>query len=220
MIKFITALTALIFTCYYGISQNPLTGRIIDFETNKPVKDVRISVEGKDIESVSNNYGYFQVKVDTTDFLVIEKPFYESGQVRAPFINGMRILIKKRTEPDYQGGFEEFYKFFYFNTIYPEKATSKRTHGKVYISFELDSLGHVDNIKMIKDIGNGCGEEIVRVLKSVPNQWIPTENSTTFILPVSFRIGNTVEKSIDGILPPGIILQEIVFTAIGIGVGK
>jgi len=46
------------------------------------VKDVSIGVLRKEINTVSNHLGYFQVTVDTSDYLILEKTFYVSGLVK------------------------------------------------------------------------------------------------------------------------------------------
>jgi hypothetical protein len=74
----------------------------------------------------------------------------------------------------------------------------------------------MNNIKTIKDIGNGCGLEVTELLKRVPNQWIPAETITTFILPVTFRLGDSKIKLKEIELPQGILLTELVITAYGI----
>jgi len=180
------------------------------------VKDVSISVLGKEINTASNYLGYFQVTVDTSDYLILEKTFYVSGLVKISNNQGMTILVNKRGKAEYEGGFEEFNIFFMENITYPYQARINNTQGGVFVSFDVDSLGQVNNISIIKDIGNGCGDEVVKVLGNLPNMWFPSESETVFILPVTFQLGNSKIKKIDIELPTGILLEELFVTAVGI----
>jgi len=128
----------------------------------------------------------------------------------------MTILVNKRGKAEYEGGFEEFNIFFMENITYPYQARINNTQGGVFVSFDVDSLGQVNNISIIKDIGNGCGDEVVKVLGNLPNMWFPSESETVFILPVTFQLGNSKIKKIDIELPTGILLEELFVTAVGI----
>ena len=119
--------------------------------------------------------------------------------------------------PDYQGGMDEFYRFMQLHLKYPTNARNRGTEGRVYVSFEIDSLKGIQNITTIKDISNKCAEEVVRVLSKVPNKWIPKEKLVTLILPVSFRMG-TIKLGPSGTdleLPKGKLLNEVIVSAQG-----
>ncbi|MFV8332005.1 M56 family metallopeptidase [Flavobacterium sp. GSP14] len=73
------------------------------------------------------------------------------------------------TKPDFPGGIMEFYKFVGINFKTPEQPNLK---GKVYITFIIEKDGSLSDIKNLRDIGYGTGEEAIRVLKLCP-KWIP-----------------------------------------------
>src|SRR5258707_3158715 len=117
--------------------------------------------------------------------------------------------------PDYQGGMDEFYKFMQLHLKYPSNARNRGTEGRVYVSFEIDSLKGIQNITTIQNISAKCAEEVVRVLGKVPNKWILKDKLVTFILPVSFRMG-TIKMGLSGTdleLPRGKLLDEIIVSA-------
>jgi beta-lactamase regulating signal transducer with metallopeptidase domain len=72
-------------------------------------------------------------------------------------------------KPDFPGGIMEFYKFVGNNFKTPSQPNLK---GKVYITFIVEKDGSLSDIKNIRDIGFGTGEEAIRVLKMCP-KWIP-----------------------------------------------
>lgn len=73
------------------------------------------------------------------------------------------------TKPDFNGGLKKFYEFVGQNFRAPEVQGLK---GKVIVSFVVDKDGSLTDIHIIKDIGYGTGQEVVRVLKKSP-KWIP-----------------------------------------------
>jgi len=71
--------------------------------------------------------------------------------------------------PKFVGGIANFYHFV--GTIY-ELPKVKRLHGKVIIQFVVETDGSLADIKVLKDIGYGTGNEAIRVMKASP-KWIP-----------------------------------------------
>lgn len=62
------------------------------------------------------------------------------------------------------------------NIRYPEEARQKNIEGTVVTSFVVETNGRMSNIKILKDIGSGCGEEAVRVLRALDTaglRWLP-----------------------------------------------
>lgn len=93
-------------------------------------------------------------------------------------------------KPDFPGGIMEFYKFVGNNFKTPEQPNLK---GKVYITFIIEKDGSLSDIKNIRDIGFGTGEEAIRVLKICPN-WIPGKLNgvpvrVMYSLPISIQSG-------------------------------
>jgi protein TonB len=58
--------------------------------------------------------------------------------------------------------------FFHDFIIYPEKARKKRIEGEVIVQFVVEKDGSVTNILIIHDIGEGCGDEVVRAIQHLP----------------------------------------------------
>ena len=62
------------------------------------------------------------------------------------------------------------------NIRYPEEARQKDIQGTVVVSFVVEVNGRISNIKVIRDIGGGCGAEALRVLEAVDEaglRWQP-----------------------------------------------
>ena len=63
-------------------------------------------------------------------------------------------------------------KFLAANMVYPEKAVAKRTEGTVMVKFIVNEDGALSDFKITKSLGEGCDEEVIRVLKKMP-RWKP-----------------------------------------------
>lgn len=63
--------------------------------------------------------------------------------------------------PELQGGMAELTKKIH----YPEFAKKNGIEGKVFAMAYVDENGNVDKVQIIKSLGGGCDEEVVRVLK-------------------------------------------------------
>lgn len=55
---------------------------------------------------------------------------------------------------------------------YPQRAVDYGVTGKVTARFVVDKTGKVRDVQILKGIGSGCDEEVIRVLNSLPD-WCP-----------------------------------------------
>ncbi|MCB0653243.1 MAG: energy transducer TonB [Saprospiraceae bacterium] len=56
-------------------------------------------------------------------------------------------------------------EFIQDNLEYPEEAMAEKIQGRVFISFIVEKDGFLSNFKLVRDIGGGCGEEAMRIVK-------------------------------------------------------
>jgi len=76
---------------------------------------------------------------------------------------------------------------------YPIKAQEFGISGKVEITFTIDSVGKTSNHRVTKGIGSGCDEEALRVVKMIPDDWLPgiykgQPVSVEYVMPVFYKI--------------------------------
>lgn len=76
--------------------------------------------------------------------------------------------------PEYPGGTQALYTFLAKNIKYPKTAKKNNVEGIVYVKFVVDENGDVKNPVIIRGIGAGCDEEVIRVVKKMP-KWKPGE---------------------------------------------
>ncbi len=94
--------------------------------------------------------------------------------------------------PFYPGGEEAMYKFIGNNIKYPNIAREKEITGTVIVTFVVEEDGAISGVQLLKGIGEGCDEEALRVVKSMP-KWIPAKQNGVnvkcrFNLPIRFTI--------------------------------
>lgn len=82
--------------------------------------------------------------------------------------------------------------FIYSNIKYPALARENNVQGTVVVSFVVEKDGHLSNAKILRDIGAGCGEEVLRIAQEMPG-FIPgkqrgKEVRVKYNLPVKFKL--------------------------------
>jgi protein TonB len=94
--------------------------------------------------------------------------------------------------PSFPGGENAMMKFLKQNLKFTSLAFENEISGKVYVSFVIDEKGRPVEISILKSLGYGMDEEVVRVVGMMPI-WTPGrfhghEVKTALILPVSFNL--------------------------------
>lgn len=94
-------------------------------------------------------------------------------------------------EPMFPGGMDSLYAFIQQNLRWPETAQGAIT-GNVYVQFVVEPDGILTNHRILRDIGGGCGEEALRVVKLMP-RWSPGKIDgepvrTRFNMPINFSL--------------------------------
>lgn len=108
-------------------------------------------------------------------------------------------------DPEFPGGWEAMTKFITDNLKYPQLALENAIKGRVYVTFVVDTDGTVKNVRVLRDIGGGCGREAVRVVEMMP-KWIPGKQRgkpvcSQFNLPVNFVLPEDYPRIIEGMDP-------------------
>jgi len=65
----------------------------------------------------------------------------------------------------YEGGQEAMYKFIDSRKLYPLNAKRNRIQGQCVIHIDIEPNGSISAATVVKNIGGGCGEEALRVVK-------------------------------------------------------
>lgn len=116
-------------------------------------------------------------------------------------------------QPSPAGGMAGWNKYLMENLRYPTNAQRKGIEGTVIVAFVVNTDGTTTDIEILRSIGGGCDEEVIRIVKGSP-KWTPgmqrgTPVRTRMRLPLRFMLGGTdtsrdsTEVSLNAVpLPP------------------
>ena len=95
-------------------------------------------------------------------------------------------------EAEFPGGYGKLIEYLAKSIQYPQQALETGTKGGVMLTFVVEKDGSITDIKVIRDIGSGCGQEAIRVVKEMP-KWQPAKQRgkavrQQFVLPVTFNL--------------------------------
>jgi hypothetical protein len=90
--------------------------------------------------------------------------------------------------PEFPGGLNEFLKYVAENF---KPNTEEELSGEIIVSFIIEGDGSISEVKVLKDIGRGTGNEAKRVVSNSP-KWIPGKNlgkpaRVQFVFPIKIR---------------------------------
>jgi len=74
------------------------------------------------------------------------------------------------------GGRKAFKQYLEKNLRYPEQALENKVEGRVTIQFTVESSGQLTDFNVLRGIGDGCDEEVIRLVKQGP-KWTPTKRN-------------------------------------------
>ena len=84
----------------------------------------------------------------------------------------LKINDSSLTGPEFPGGLDSMYAFIYRIINYPQEAMDSNIQGRVVVTFIVEKDGQILDASVLEDIGGGCGEEVIRVIKAMP-KWKP-----------------------------------------------
>lgn len=90
----------------------------------------------------------------------------------------------------------EMLKFLYTGLSYPADARKNGVEGMVLAQFVVDKNGFIEDAKILRDIGGGCGQAALAVINSMndlPDRWVPGKQrgkavKVIYTLPIKFKL--------------------------------
>ncbi len=146
---------------------------------------------------IYNYNGELETKYDfTTNSIVFHKPDAKKDTLKYTVITNTGTLnTPLDMPPAYGGGEGQFFGLLVSAVRYPGMAKENNTTGKVIIAVTIDESGHAVNYRIKKYVKDGLAEEALRVVRLMPDNWIPAylNNKTVtaeYDIPVNFSLGN------------------------------
>lgn len=98
-------------------------------------------------------------------------------------------------QPSPAGGMAGWNKYLSENLRYPPNAQLKGIEGTVIVAFVVNTNGTTTDIEILRSVGGGCDEEVIRIVQGSP-KWTPgmqrgTPVRTRMRLPLRFMLGGT-----------------------------
>jgi TonB family protein len=179
-----------------------ISGKVTDAEDGDGLPGVNVLIKGTNYGTVTDGEGNYQIKVDEPDpslvftFIGMENKEVhvdDAKQVDVAMIDDMTQLneivvvgygaekmeeeIPGRIEfANPMGGRAEFKRYLEGAMRYPQQALANDIEGKVTIQFTVQVTGDISDFKVVRGIGYGCEDEVIRLIKSGP-KWNPTRKS-------------------------------------------
>lgn len=132
------------------------------------------------------------IELSTEDDGEKNKEYQEVAVEEAVEAEEATIFTVVEDEPLYPGGEEARQKFLAENLKYPQMARESNIEGTVFIEFVIEPSGAISNAKIRRDIGGGCGDAALDVVKKMP-KWSPGKQRnkavrTAFTMPITFKL--------------------------------
>ncbi|CAN5475521.1 hypothetical protein BH10BAC4_BH10BAC4_19690 [soil metagenome] len=180
-------------------SSTTISGKVISTEDGSPMPGVNILVKGTTSGTVTDGNGYFQINTEIEKpELIFSFIGMETIETRARDNSSLEIKMKEDAsqlsevvvtalgiqenrvadEPIIKtasplGGIRAYNKYLENNVRYPTQALENKVKGKVMIEFTIEADGDLADFNVLKSLGYGCDEEVIRLVKEGP-KWTPT----------------------------------------------
>ncbi len=127
---------------------------------------------------------------------------YDQGEfVRGECYNedgSSRTFTLFEIKPSFPGGEQALFRYLSEYVQYPNLAKENGIQGQVILTFVVNRDGSVSDVNLVKDIGGGCGEEAIRLIKAMPN-WTPgyfddKPVKVRYTLPIKFKLEGRSRK--------------------------
>lgn len=150
----------------------------------KPIIVIKLDLT----EEIESEDIIFDASADEETPTIWEPPI----EPEPPIIEHEPFVLIPGVMPSFPGGITAMRKFLADNIVYPSLAKEVGITGIVYLEFIIEKDGSITNIKVLKEINGGCGEEAGRVVNIMP-KWKPGKQNgrpvrVKLTIPVKFSL--------------------------------
>lgn len=187
------------------ISPTTIQGKVTSAEDGSPLPGVNVVIKGTTIGTVTDVAGNYTIENTspsstlTYSFIGLQSkdvPIEGKGtldvelnldvsQLSEVVVTGYGYSEKSETTPTVDLahptiGNRAFKKYLEENLRYPKAAIDKKTEGRVTVEFFVEIDGSLTAFRIVRGIGDGCDEELIRLIKEGP-AWEPTKKDNIAI---------------------------------------
>lgn len=188
-----------------------VSGKVTD-ESGQTLPGVNVSAKGTDASAVTDSEGRYELAIPgDSATLAFDYIGFEAQEVAASPNREVNVVLEedittlsevvvigaaaKKTSgdksPEPIGGKASFNNYLAKSVRYPEQAARDKVEGKVTVRFAVEPDGELTDFQIVKGIGSGCEEELIRAIRQGP-KWQPATNKGTpvrSVVKVGFRFG-------------------------------
>jgi TonB family protein len=184
-----------------GFAQQNITGQVTSMDDGSPLPGVNVVIKGTNQGTVTDVNGNYSVPsqgtstvlefsfigmktvdskvTNTTKNDVVMAP--DATQLSEVVVTGLNLqntALDGTAEPVVKlalpkGGLRAYNKYLEKNLRYPAEAIENKVKGKVTIQFVVTTAGDLTDFNVVKGLGHGCDEEVIRLVKEGPT-WAPS----------------------------------------------
>jgi TonB family protein len=176
-----------------------ISGTVTTKEDNLPLSGVTVLIKGTTRGTTTDVNGNYSLEVADTASLLFSFVGMQTNEIAAnnkstadikmtDDVSQLSEVVIARTalpsddDQDYGplvrlaqpvGGLRAYNKYLETNRQYPQQALDNDVKGKVIVGFDVGIDGRLGNFKVIRSLGYGCDEEVLRLVKEGA-AWKPT----------------------------------------------
>lgn len=181
------------------IATNTIRGRVTFADDGSALPGVNVLIKGTTIGTVTDANGNYRIDyAGSNPTLVFNVIGFQSAEVPAGdqqqvdvsmradvmqlsevVVTGYGIAREGNVAPTVnlahpEIGLKTYRQYLENNVRYPEQAKADKIQGRVTVEFFVETDGQLTGFTVIRGIGYGCDEELIRLIKQGP-KWIPTQ---------------------------------------------
>ncbi len=176
-------------------------GHVSSIEEGSALPGVNVFIKGTNIGTVTDAEGNYEISLnDQQDELVFSFIGLLSTELDASLLSQLdaqmsedvsqlsEVVVVGYSEDDEDkeeevintefaaplGGRKAYKQYLEKNLRYPEVALNNKIEGRVTIQFTVETTGSLNDFKVLRSLGYGCDEEVIRLIKQGP-KWSATK---------------------------------------------
>ncbi|MBX2899720.1 MAG: TonB family protein [Cyclobacteriaceae bacterium] len=188
-------------TASAATTSKTIRGKVITEEDQIPLPGVNIVVKGKPAGVVTDINGNYQLTVpESTVPITLSYSFIGLQTQEVVIKDATEVNVALKTDvaqlsevvitgyspsgvdPNHEpvlklaqpaGGLRAYDRYLKNSLHYPQQALDNNVRGKVTVQFTVNTDGSLNEFNVLKGLGYGCDEEVIRLVKEGP-RWSPT----------------------------------------------
>jgi TonB family protein len=180
-----------------------IRGQVLSSEDGQPLPGVNVVIQSTTDGAVTDMNGKYQIAIDASNptlvfsFVGFQTKAVPVGNQKEVNINlgpdltqlSEVVVTGAAARDDSQnppvvrlaepvGGRKAYDKYLENSLRYPVEAITKKIKGRVTVKFTVRTDGALDEFSVVKSLGYGCDDEVLRLVKEGPS-WSPTLEDNT-----------------------------------------